>query len=968
LWIIASLACEFSVGWGMADHEFRIRTSMPLLLFALFAAAAPQINAQDYVPDDPDADVDEYFEEIVVTGTRIKRRDFVTPSPLVSIGSEALDSSGQATIEEALNRMPQVSPVSARATNWGDGTARVDLRGLGPGRSLVMLNGRRVAPTGVDNAVDLNNIPQFLIERVEIITGGTSTVYGSDALAGVINFITKQNYVGFGIEAGVSMAGEGDAESYELNLAYGYDLVDGRGNVAVYANFIERKSLLAGEREHTRIQYWDDWEGNLIATGSWSTPAGVVRWPEADLGNGPVNVTFDPDGIPREFDDIQDPYNYQPTNYLQVPLDRVAVGLMGHYDLSDQYEAYLEASYVRNEPAMQNAPTPAWTDIEVNLDNPVLTPEAQQLFADQYSCAPNLACLNFSNRFPALGPRLVDHEQDYARIVAGFRGELGQGWDIDGWISYTDGSSLLRVHNDASQSRYLQGLLVNPSNNECFDPTGGCVPLNVFGEGNLSTAGAEFIRLSPHENVTEQTQKLASVFVTGSPIDTWAGPLDVAVGAEWRSDETYFKADDVLFSGDALGWAPSSPVYGTEEVYELYAEAVVPLASNRAWADYLGLEVGSRYSDYKHAGGVWTYKAGSEWQPIEGLRFRAMFQRSTRAPNSSELFEEQRTDTQWFVWWDTFEDPCSASADPVGNGLVEKCVIQGLPEDQIGIFEATLRYPVDFLSGGNPDLIPEVGETWTVGAVISPERLTNWAFSIDYFSLEVTDTIGFVDSFDICFDPVNVDHVFCENIARDVSGNMSHFTELTSNRGLLETTGLDTQIQYRTELPDFLSIGEYVADIGIDVYWTHLLAYKEQENLATEIFECAGYFGWPCDFIANTSPEDRVTTNIHYASGPFGAHVSWRWIDGTRNAAPMLSYIYGVPDPDLAIPVVDDQHYVDLGIDYEFGDTFMASFGVNNLLDSDPPQMADQATANNTDTGFYDVFGRSYYLYLSAQF
>jgi outer membrane receptor protein involved in Fe transport len=928
-------------------------------------------GAQD-IAGSSDAELAEVvIDEIVVTGSRIKRRDFNTLSPLTTIDSEDIAFTGQATIEETLNQMPQVMPGSGRTSNlpWeaNAGTATVDLRGLGPHRSLVLLNGRRVAPSGTGNAVDLNNIPQLLIDRVEIITGGTSTVYGSDALAGVVNFVSKDDFSGFGIEAGLSMAEQGDAETYDFSLAYGHDFSNGRGNVTAYANIVERKPLFADDREFTRIPYWDNWDdGTLIAAGSWTTPAGVVRWPLADLGNGPIEVTFNPDGTPHDFDEDIDTYNFAPEMYLQVPLNRIAVGALGHYDLSESFEGYLEASFIRNEPVQQLAPTPAWVDLEINLDNPVLTQEARQLFADQYSCAPNLACISFSKRFLEMGPRPAEYEHDYSRVVAGIRGEMWQGWDIDGWVTYTKGSSLLHLGNDASRSRYLQGMLVDPVSNECYDPTGRCVPLNVFGEGNLSAEGVAFIRLADFENVTERTQKLASVFITGSPVDTWAGSLDMAVGAEWRNDDTYFNADDALFSGDVLSWSGSSPVAGTEEVYEIYAEAVVPLASDRAWAEYLGLEVGARYSEYKHAGGMWTYKVGGEWQPSDGFRLRAMHQRSARAPNSSEFFEEQRTETRWAVF-DPSEDPCSASADPIGDGNSEKCVLQGLPADQIGTFEATPLYPVDYFVGGNPKLVPEVGETWTIGTVISPESLSNWTFAIDYFELEVTDTIGGIDAALICFDPINTGHVFCENIQRDASGNMAQITELTSNRGLMETTGIDTQIQYAADLPDFFAFQDHAAAISVNLYWTHMLSNKEQENPATEILDCAGYFGWPCP--ADTYSKNRVTSNMHYASGPLGLHLTWRWIEGTDNAAPLGWDILGFPEYLVsAIPSIGDEHYLDLGAAYTFSDQIMARFGVNNLLDNDPPQMADAVSNNNTDTGLYDVFGRSYYFSLSAHF
>lgn len=910
---------------------------------------------------------DDTIEEIIVTGTRIKRRDFNTVSPLTTINTEDIAFTGQSTIEETLNQMPQVMPGFGRTTNFqGDGTSAVDLRGLGPGRSLVLLNGRRVAPTGIGNAVDLNNIPQSLIERVEIITGGASAVYGSDAVAGVVNLITKDEYSGFGVEAGMSMAEPGDAETYDFSLAYGHNFAGGRGNITAYTNILERKHLYAADREFTRIQYWDDWDGNLVADGSSRIPGGRIFYPPVDFGNGPATVTFNPDGTPREFVSPDDWYNYLDGNYLQLPLSRLALGVMGHYELSQRFEAYLEAGFISNSAVISREPVFLNSYAEINLDNPVLTPEAQQLFADNYTCAPNLACVYLSRRLSEVGVRRDEYDREYSRIVAGFRGELWKDWEFDGWITYTTESSAEAMHNFASKSRLLQGLQVDPVNNECFDPSGGCVPLNIFGEGNLSAEGVAFIGLTNFENVTERTNKLASVFVSGSPIDTWAGSLDMAVGVEWRSDSIYFEVADGFSTGDVLGSASDSSASGTEEVLEVYAEAVVPLASDRAWARYLGLEVGGRYSENKNAGGVWTYKAGGEWQPLDSLRFRAMKQRSVRAPNNYELFQKKRFIPKK-LGPNTSRDWCSASRDPVGNGFREKCILQGLPADQVGIWEATANYPFVLILGGNPNLVPEVAETWTVGAVISPSLLPNWTFTIDYFALEVADTIGAIDAGLICFDPKNTSHVFCENFRRDGTGNVDQVTQLTSNRGLLETTGIDTQIQYSADLPGFFNVGDHSADITLNLYWTYMLTNKEQENPVTEVIDCAGYFGWPCP--ANTYPGNRVTGNIHYASGSLGLHLTWRWIDGTDNAAPFRSEeIYGVPDPDLAVPNVSDKHYFDLGLSYTFNDHLTARFGVNNLLDNDPPQMADTVSGINTDTALYDAFGRSYYLNLSAQF
>ena len=186
------------------------------------------------------------------------------------------------------------------------------------------------------------------------------------------------------------------------------------------------------------------------------------------------------------------------------------------------------------------------------------------------------------------------------------------------------------------------------------------------------------------------------------------------------------------------------------------------------------------------------------------------------------------------------------------------------------------------------------------------------------------------------------------------------------NRGLLETSGIDTQIQYQTDLPGWTALQNHSASLMVNVYWTHVFTYKTQENPATEILECAGYFGWPCD--NRSYPANRVTTNFAYTSGPLELYLSWRWIDGMKNAAPKRSAIFGYPDPDLAVPVVKDKHYLDLGSAYTFRDRYQLRFIVSNLLDTKPPQMADQSWSNNTDEGLYDVFGRSYRVTFSAQF
>ncbi len=304
----------------------------------------------------------------------------------------------------------------------------------------------------------------------------------------------------------------------------------------------------------------------------------------------------------------------------------------------------------------------------------------------------------------------------------------------------------------------------------------------------------------------------------------------------------------------------------------------------------------------------------------------------------------------------------------------EKCVLQGLDADQVGIFEASLT-PTDFVQGGNPNLVPEVAKTWTIGAVITPDALPNWTISIDYFQLEVTDSIGDIDAVSICFDPKNTSNLFCENITRDpnAGGNIVEIFEPQSNRGLIGTKGFDTQINYQTDLPAGLSLFAGNAQISVNLIWTHTLESRWQLNPVTQIVDCAGFFGDFCgigidESVGWTLPENRVTTHINYASGPLSIHLTSRWIDGTTNVQKMQFEFFGFPEPLLAIPSIGSKHYLDLGFGYEFNDNITARFGINNLTDTDAPNMASAVFANNTDTLLFDVFGRSYFLSVSAQF
>lgn len=916
--------------------------------------------------DEEEITGDGSVEEIIVTGSRLIRRDFTAPSPITTINREALEYSSQATLEGVLNQMPQVMPDLTRSTNnGGDGTARINLRGFGSQRSLVMLNGRRMAASGIGTAVDINNLPQKLIERVEIITGGASTVYGSDAVAGVINFITRKDFDGFALDISGYTTGVGDSNEYDLTASYGHNFANGNGNITIFGGYYDREELLAGERELSYTEFCDCGEGELVPFGSFRAPEGVFGFPEVDWGNGPAGTIFMENGDPREFIDPDDRYNYAPENYIQTPLTRYTGGLFLNYDLGARSELYVEAAHTQNEWVARLAPVPAGGFTLFTLDNPVMTPTTQQFFADNaIPMGPGLVMAWVARRLEEIGPRIIEENRKYTRFVAGIKGDIGSDWEFDAWVTYTKGDEQTRQLNDGSRSRFQQGLLIDPATGQCIDPSNGCVPVNIFGAGNMSAEAVDFLRLPPLVNITEREQVLVSGYVRGDLFDTWAGTAQAAFGVEWREDDGSYTADDYLFSGDTLGYRGDSPVVGSESVFEIYTEMLLPLASETSFAEYLGLEIGGRYSDYEFAGGVTTWKAGLEWQVNSTLRLRGMAQHSVRAPNLRELFREQvREDAVWV--FDPEDDPCSVSADPVGSGNVDACIATGMPANQIGIFEAQ-PFPMVYVTGGNPDLEPEESDTLTAGIVITPSSVPELQIAIDYFELELDGGIDNLFAEVTCFDPANVDQLFCDAFTRDpVTFNVIEIRETLINRGLLITSGIDTQIKYGTELPSALSIRDAGADLDLSIIWTHLNESSFQGTPWGTSIECAGYFGWPCNAGAGwteTYPADRVTTNLSYASGDLTAHLSWRWIDGTKIAEPQGDAIIGWPVQDYVITEVGNKNYLDLGIGYQFNDQLAARLVIANLTDTDAPFMASHVFAGNTDPSMFDIYGRAYTL------
>ncbi len=943
----------------------------------LFAAAAGLAVA--LVPggasaqDAPEAD--DQVEEIVVTGSRLVRRDFTAPSPIISIDRDDISSTGQPTLEETLNRLPQAQPSIGRASNNpGDGTAKVDLRGIGPGRTLVMLNGRRIAPAGIGSAVNVNTLPGVLMQRAEIISGGATTVYGSDAIAGVVNFITRDDFDGFSLEASYYVTERSDSDIADINVAWGHNF--DRGNLTLFGGYMDREETFQAQRDFSAQTISDNWfTGELEPGGSPTTPAGTMSFPRINYGNGPARTTWDDDGNPREFVDPDDRYDFGPINYLQIPLTRYSAGALLNYEVKDTLELYSEIMYARNESVNSLAAAGTFgAFVVINPDNPELTPANQQFFADNgIPIAPGIVGFGLSRRLTELGPRIVEANNDYTRLLAGLRGELGAEWDFDVWASFTKGEEERLQLNDGSHSRLQQGLLVDPVSGNCFDTSNGCVPLNLFGEGNLSTAGADFIRAAPYVSTVEREQSLVSAFIRGPVFELPAGEMAAALGIEWREDSGSLEADAALFSGDTLGFRASSNVVGEESVAEVYAETLVPVLSDLPFANYLGIEVGGRLSDYRNAGKLETWKLGIDWEPFDGLRIRSMLQRSARAPNLGEAFQLPYEEAGTVVGFDPQQDPCSASADPINNGLADVCIAQGIPQSQLGIFEAAVGSPVISTNGGNPALEPEKAETFTAGIVFT--RFDAVTMSVDYFEIDVKDTIGESDPMLVCWDPANTARATCDRISRDpLTFDINAIDATAANLGKLATRGVDTQFSFSTELGGWAALGAGFANLDVRLIWTHVLENSFQADPAASPIDCSGKFGFfGCQFLGGSDtvyPRNRARTTATWSTERWRAQLGWQWIEGTDNIAQEIAPIFGIPPQfvEPAIPALDAKSYVDLSVGFQATENVSLSLIVANLLDESPAFMADNGAQANTDTEMFDVFGRAYTLKLVANY
>jgi len=904
-------------------------------------------------------------EPIVVTGSRIPRPDVESNSPVNVIGGEEIKLAVTNETEQLLNALPQAVAGAGAQSNTGNGSATVNLRGLGTVRTLVLQNGRRIVGASQDGVVDLNMIPPSLVARVEVVTGGASAVYGSDAMAGVVNFVMKDDFEGLEIGGSYGISDEGDAARYNLDMTVGGNFADGRGNIVFHGSYYDRAQVKGAAREHALDYLADavvDGKPVLVPSGNGVTPQGTIFSPQLvgltdPYGDtiGTAGIFFAPEGW-RAYRP-SDGFNDRPYTNLQMPMERWQGSVLGHYDVTDGVTAFWEGSYVHSKINSTLGAVPMSSSgfipgFQLDLRNPYLDPTLRDfLSANMDGDGDSLVPVNINRRLLDGGSRTSDQTRDFWRFVVGLKGDLTDrlSWEVffnQGQTKVTDvqGGGVL-VDN------FANGFLTDPNDPySCATDDPACVVLDPFGLYSMTPEMIDYI-YTDLTNITTIKQKQVGASLTGSLFSLPAGDVGISLGAEYRKESSSFDPDQLYVMGKALSRSAGlSPTAGSFDVAEGYGELYVPILADMPGVRLLAFEGGVRFSDYSTAGSVWSYKLGGEYSPFDGLKFRGLYQRAVRAPNVVELYSgATNTAPQAVDFCNATPDRTAAERDFCVNAL-------GVPAGVIDVFQQE-NQQIRAITGGNPNLQEETSDTWSVGAVIRPDFLPGLQLTVDYYNIKIDDAIGSFGGglqsvITACNADMSLDNVFCVPLQnRTPDGQLYDVPLLNANIAKMEARGVDYRLDYRHNL-GASSLNYYIAG-------TYLIDNISQGSPIVNPVNCAGFIGGGS--CGTASPKWRFTQRLTWEADRLQLSLRHRFIGSAKDGRIAGAKASGADVPALAVPETGAIHYFDLSAYYDVVDNFTLFAGVENVLDQDPPfYLYERET--------YDAIGRRFTIGFTANF
>lgn len=921
-----------------------------LPIAALTCLAAQPAMGQESEPA-PAAVSEVDAQDIIVTGSRIGR-DAIDSATLVTIlSAEAIENQGITNVTDLLRQLPAASTLSSGRTVALSNFSTVDLRALGPTRTLVLVDGKRFVP-GIPGTttVDLNAIPADFIERVDIVTGGASAVYGSEAVAGVVNIILKEDIEGVQIRAQGGISSRGDNKSYSIGATFGGRFADDRGSASIHFGYAKDGVVESKDRGFSSIDTTSNGLGVNISP-AFSSIGSDGRF----IING---TSYNPDG--SVFVTREDGYNRNQDAYLAFPQERFLLAAKLRYDLTDDVRFKLDATYYHNENTSRSAPTAFGDGVvfiglgrgapsnSLPVDNPFIPDALRELIP------PGTTSIRFVRRATELGQRFYENRVQGFNISPSLSGSLGGDWKWNAYYTFGRTTQDFRLTGQFNPAALQEALTVVPDGNggyRCASATArlaGCVPYNPFGFGSPSEAALDYIRADSTAHA-DLTQHATAATITGSLFELPAGAVKVAAGIEYRklhSDRT----PDALTQAGLNSAGPNPRQVGGYDVKEAFAEIEVPLIHDTPFIEALTLEAAYRIADYSTIGSKGAYKVGLVYQPYSDLRLRAVYATATRAPNIVELFSPPQT------IFPVIADPCAGGGvttglDPaVAATRTKNCL--ATPGITTNFFPTQLDLTTVIGStGGNPDLEPETAKTLTLGAVFTPGFLPGATLTVDYYRIRIKDAIQTLAPSVAAAQCVNQltypDNIFCNAILRDpVTGNIRRIDQLQSNIAGRSVSGIDVEANYA------FRIGA-AARLSFNLLYSHLLEDKQSAFPGATPINFAGSVGYAKDrFVLRTSLE----------LGRFHASHVLRLI-GPANRA------IGVTFDGNRVPAFV---YNDLQLAYDVTDEAQAYVGAVNLFDKKPPLIPTpypgSVSGSETVPSVYDVIGLSLYAGVKFKF
>ena len=1055
-----------------------VALAVPNLAYAQTAKPAP-------------AEASDAGDVIIVTGTRIRRPNDESAIPITTVTAAEIFQTGKVNVGDVLNDLPQLrSTVSSQNSTSGLGVRGLnllDLRGLGTSRTLVLVNGRRHVSSEIinnGNAPDVNTFPTDLIERIDIVTGGNSSIYGSDAVAGVVNFILKDNYDGLKLHAQTGVSKYGDAGNQYVSVVAGQNFADGRGNIAVNLEYSHQSAYYAAKRPNLRQNdafVVVDTDPATAVNGSDGIPDRIflrdLRSTTISTG-GQVGIRYSnaagPCGIDTVGSSFTCAYLFQPDGsltpqtglrvglgpngnfqggngyigregqllVLSPELNRYSANLIGHFEISPALVPFIEAKFVRSEAfGSQSGPffsqgqtlgdnfrvtglndQSYFTSGNVNregirLDNPYLASSARTLLTQQLTAAinsgvnPNTGAafgttvaglanqaaalaqvtagtFRFSERrnYVDLGIRDEKIRRDTYRIVGGIRGEFNTDWHYELALNYGEHDETNLISGNINRQRYLlasdttrngAGQIVCRSqvdpNYAGTDRAGNpavlaadiaaCVPLNPFGDGNISAAAKSYLTL-PTSAAGKATQVQLSGFVSGDLSQLFelpGGPIGFAVGGEYRRETLSYTLDPVTQAGYAFYNAIPSFIAPAFEVKEAFGEISVPLLKDIPFFKELTFTGSGRVANYKGAvGTVYAYSGSVDWRPVQDILFRGAYSRSVRAPYLGDLYSAQ---SQNFT--PAPSDPCSARN--LGTGSATRsanCTAAGRPASYDYVYTSSL----EIVSGGNPNLGAEKSKSYTLGAVVQPHWVPGLSVSADYYNITVDNVISSISAqniLNLCYDSPTLNNPFCglfqragaaggprgEQQFRVLEGSL---LQSVANFAKRKAVGVDVNFAYNHNFS--------FAQVGVKGVYTHVIQRSNFTNPAIPNFEDVldGELG---------DPNDAFNLNFDLKFGKFSVGYQFRWIGPMYlNTYEDYNALNGLPPQNtdyaeiVKYPIVT---YHDIRAAYDVNDRFNLYGGITNLGNTNPPY---GLTGVGAGSSIYDNRGRFMYFGVTAKF